>query len=59
MRVAVIGAGSWGTAVAALAGAHGSVRLWARREDTVTGIQDSGRNQVYLPVANLLKQVEH
>ncbi len=49
MRVAVIGAGSWGTAVAHLAAAHGSVRLWARREETAAGINESGRNQVYLP----------
>ena len=49
MRVAVIGAGSWGTAVAALAGAHGSVQLWARSEATVSTIRETSRNPAYLP----------
>ena len=57
MRVAVIGAGSWGTAVAALAGAHASVRLWARGEDTVSAIRDTGRNPVYLPDLQLPESI--
>lgn len=48
MRVAVVGAGSWGTAVAALAAAHGPVRLWARRPETAETITATNRNPDYL-----------
>jgi glycerol-3-phosphate dehydrogenase (NAD(P)+) len=53
MRVAVIGAGSWGTAVAALAAAHGPVRLWARRAETAAAINEHRRNETYLPELEL------
>jgi glycerol-3-phosphate dehydrogenase (NAD(P)+) len=49
MRVAVIGAGSWGTTVATLACGAADVRLWARRPDLAQTINETGRNADYLP----------
>ncbi len=49
MRIAVIGAGSWGTAVACLAAQkHGTV-LWARRPELADRINEERRNDQYLP----------
>jgi glycerol-3-phosphate dehydrogenase (NAD(P)+) len=49
VRVAVIGAGSWGTAVAALLGGKGiDVQLWARETEIAEGINDSHQNPLYL-----------
>ena len=52
-KVAVIGAGSWGTAAAALAGRQNSVTLWARRPELAEAINRSGENPDYLPGARL------
>ena len=49
MRVSVIGAGSWGTAVADLVGTKQPVTLWARRETLTTAINDTRENPEYLP----------
>lgn len=49
MRMAVIGAGSWGTTVAALsARAHPTV-LWARRPELAKKINSDAENPDYLP----------
>ncbi|MCC7125622.1 MAG: NAD(P)-dependent glycerol-3-phosphate dehydrogenase [Acidobacteria bacterium] len=49
-RVAVIGSGSWGTALAAhLASAHHQVRMWARDAALVEQMQARRANPVYLP----------
>ena len=49
-RVAVLGAGSWGTAFAALlADAGNEVRLWARRPELAREIQAARVNVAYLP----------
>jgi glycerol-3-phosphate dehydrogenase (NAD(P)+) len=49
-QVAVLGAGSWGTALAkSLSDAGHGVRLWARREDQAARIQASRENADYLP----------
>lgn len=49
MRVAVLGAGSWGTAMAAhLASMEHEVRLWAREREVVEGINREKRNPLYL-----------
>jgi glycerol-3-phosphate dehydrogenase (NAD(P)+) len=53
MRVAVVGAGSWGTAVALLASGSAEVRLWARRADLVERITATGTNPDYLPEVRL------
>jgi glycerol-3-phosphate dehydrogenase (NAD(P)+) len=48
-RVAVLGAGSWGTALAALACAHNDTLLWARSPATASGINTRHANPGYLP----------
>ena len=49
-RIAVIGAGSWGTALAqALAYLGHEVRLWAYEEEVVETILSSRENRMYLP----------
>lgn len=45
----MIGAGSWGTTVAALAAATTRSALWARRSETVDQINRERRNSRYLP----------
>lgn len=48
--VAVLGAGSWGTALAALLGANGiATRLWGRDAAELAAIATTHRNQRYLP----------
>jgi glycerol-3-phosphate dehydrogenase (NAD(P)+) len=48
-RVAVVGAGSWGTAVAAIAAGNVSTTLWARRPELAAQIRDTHENGTYLP----------
>lgn len=49
-RVAVIGAGAWGTALAqSFAGAGHPVTLWARDPDRAKAMQDGRENAAYLP----------
>ena len=52
--IAVLGAGSWGTALAAslAAGGH-DVRLWARRPEAAEAIERTRENAAYLPGARL------
>ena len=57
MRVAVIGAGSWGTAVANIVGTKQPVTLWARRPELATTINATRINPDYLPDFVLSKQV--
>ena len=53
-RVAVIGAGSWGTTFAKiLADGGADVMLWARRPELAREIQEGKRNSDYLPGINL------
>lgn len=48
-RIAVIGAGSWGTALAAVAARNRhAVRLWAREPEIAEGINATHRNPYYL-----------
>ena len=49
MRVAVVGAGSWGTALARLAGERAEVRLWAREPEVVAAVRESRENTLFLP----------
>jgi glycerol-3-phosphate dehydrogenase (NAD(P)+) len=48
-RVAVIGAGSWGTAVAAVSAGNVETTLWARRPELAAQIRDDHENPAYLP----------
>ena len=53
-RVAVLGAGSWGTTFAkVLADAGREVTLWARRESVADAIRSGRRNVAYLPEVTL------
>ena len=53
-RIAVLGAGSWGTTFAkVLADAGRDVVLWARRPDVAAAITDHRRNPEYLPDVRL------
>src|SRR5438094_2870592 len=52
-RVAVIGAGSWGTTVASLAAANAPTLLWARREELASEIDERHTNEPYLPGLDL------
>lgn len=49
IRLAVIGAGSWGTTVAALACANTPTLLWARRAELADQINSTRANPDYLP----------
>ncbi len=48
-RVAILGAGSWGTALATLLPKTPSVTLWARDTNLVNAIESLGENVRYLP----------
>ena len=52
-RVAVIGAGSWGTAVAGLVATNAPTVLWAREPDLATQINTKHENPKYLPGISL------
>jgi len=52
-QVTVIGAGSWGTAVAALAARENAVTLWARRSELAEAINRQSENPDYLPGVRL------
>ncbi len=47
--VAVIGAGSWGTTVAAIVSAHAPTVLWGRNPAIVDDITSAHENRTYLP----------
>ena len=49
MKVAVLGAGAWGTALAINAGAHHDVTLWARDVTQAHAMQAARMNVRYLP----------
>lgn len=48
-RVAVVGAGAWGTTVASLLAARTEVVLWAREPEVVETINARHRNEPFLP----------
>ncbi|MFS3128899.1 NAD(P)H-dependent glycerol-3-phosphate dehydrogenase [Nocardioides sp. Bht2] len=57
-KVAVFGAGSWGTAFSlVLADAGSDVALWARREDVCANINERHENSDYLPGIALPHQI--
>src|SRR5580658_1332311 len=52
-RVAVVGAGSWGTAVAGLVGANHPTSLWVRSPELADTIRSTRENSTYLPGVTL------
>jgi glycerol-3-phosphate dehydrogenase (NAD(P)+) len=58
-RIAVIGGGAWGTALAMVAGRRGDhqIRLWALEKEVVTSIRQSRVNDVFLPGCPLPESV--
>ncbi len=58
MRVAVVGAGSWGTALAqTLARAGNDVVIWARKKEVANSITEQHRNPRYLSDIELLPAI--
>jgi len=53
MRIAVLGSGAWGTALAISFAARHEVSLWARDEAQAITMRDTHRNQRYLPDTQL------
>lgn len=52
--IAVLGAGSWGTALAVQLARNGnSVRLWARNAAAIAAMREHGENRRYLPGCSL------
>ena len=60
MKVTLLGAGAWGTAMASQAARHlldGDVCLWSRSADQLKAIEQSGENRSYLPGIELPKNL--
>ena len=54
MKIAVIGGGAWGTALADLLARKGEqVTIWARERDVVDGVNQRHVNEMFLPGASL------
>jgi glycerol-3-phosphate dehydrogenase (NAD(P)+) len=53
MKIGIIGAGGWGTAVACVAAEHNDVLMWAHQPETAEEINDHHTNQTFLKGANL------
>ena len=49
VKAAVVGAGSWGTAVAAIVAGHSECTLWARDPQLAAAIDSEHENARYLP----------
>src|SRR5262249_1780511 len=49
-RIAIVGAGSYGTALALIAARAGNrVKLWAHSAEVANGLRQEGENRIYLP----------
>jgi glycerol-3-phosphate dehydrogenase (NAD(P)+) len=59
MKVAVIGAGAWGTALAIVLGRKGShdVRLWAYEKEVLESIEKKRTNDLFLPEQKIPEKV--
>jgi len=59
MKLAVLGAGAWGTALAAALAPRQEVLLWARLESTAQALVASRRNSRYLPETQLPPELRY
>ncbi len=57
MKILIIGAGAWGTALAVSASSH-AVTLWARDREQVQALQTARENRRYLPGVPLPESIE-
>lgn len=58
MKVGIIGAGSWGTALAQMLGSHGNnVNIWARRSEVVSSINCDHVNPRYFSDVELSRNI--
>lgn len=58
-KISIIGAGSFGTAMAVVLGHGGhNVTIWAREPEVVKGINETGRNPEYISDVDLPKSVK-
>ena len=60
MKVTLLGAGAWGTAMAVQASKHlqeGDVCLWSRNSEQASAMNKAGENQPYLPGVTLPKSL--
>ena len=57
-RVAVIGAGSWGTAVAGVVSCNDEAVLWAREPDLARTMSEQRENPTYLPGVTLPESLQ-
>ncbi|KAA0212810.1 MAG: NAD(P)-dependent glycerol-3-phosphate dehydrogenase [Lautropia sp.] len=58
MRIAIFGAGAWGTALAVHAAKRHPVMLWARDRQLVEALREARCNERYLPGVALAPQIE-
>jgi len=58
MKIAVLGAGAWGTAIATTLAARHPIRLWARDQRLVATLRSAGVNERYLPGIAVRAEVE-
>ncbi len=57
-KVSVIGSGSWGTALAVMLNKYGhEVTIWARKEEAIQEIRQTGENKRYLPGIKIDKKI--
>lgn len=57
IRMAVVGAGSWGTTIASVAAANTPTVLWARRQEVADAINATHRNPQYISSVDLSPQL--
>lgn len=58
-KIAVIGAGGWGTALSIVAHQAGNeVSLWARKPDTAQTLRETRENQQYLPSVSIPTEID-
>lgn len=58
MKIAVLGAGAWGTAIATTLAARHSIRLWARDRRLLAVLRSSRVNERYLPGIAVPAEIE-